>query len=96
MRWEEKFCLAAFVLALVLAFTRTLYADLLPGLAPAYSMLTLGFICFFVMITSKNGEKKPLMTWEDAQKGVMWGMMLLFASGMAMGSLLNGTGEHAI
>ena len=92
MRWEEKFCLGAFVLALILAFTRSLYADLLPGLAPAYSMLTLGFICFFVMITSKDGEKKPLMTWEDAQKGVMWGMMLLFASGMAMGSLLNGTG----
>ena len=92
MKWEEKFCLGAFVLALLLAFTRTLYADLLPGLAPAYSMLTLGFICFFVMITSKDGEKKPLMTWEDAQKGVMWGMMLLFASGMAMGSLLNGTG----
>ena len=65
MRWEEKFCLGAFVLALILAFTRSLYADLLPGLAPAYSMLTLGFI---------------------------WGMMLLFASGMAMGSLLNGTG----
>ena len=92
MKWEEKFCLTAFVLALILAFTRTWYASLLPGLAPAYSMLTLGFICFFVMIKAKNGEKKPLMTWEQAQSGVMWGMMLLFASGMAMGKLLNGTG----
>lgn len=91
MKWEEKFCLGAFVLALALAFTRTFYAALLPGLAPAYSMLTIGFISFFVVIT-RNGKKESLMTWEDAQKNMMWGMMLLFASGMAMGKLLNSSG----
>ena len=94
MKWEEKFCLGAFVLALLLAFTRTWYAALLPGLAPAYSMLTLGFICFFVM-TKRNGKSVALLTWEEAQHGMMWGMMLLFASGMAMGKLLNGSGASA-
>lgn len=91
MKGIEKFCLGAFVLALLLAFTRTWYASLLPGLAPAYSMLTLGFICFFVVV-KKDGQSSPLLTWEEAQHGMMWGMMLLFASGMAMGKLLNGTG----
>lgn len=91
MKGIEKFCLGAFVLSLVLAFTRTWYASLLPGLAPAYSMLTLGFICFFVVV-KKDGKSSPLLTWEEAQHGMMWGMMLLFASGMAMGKLLNGTG----
>lgn len=95
MKGIEKFCLGAFVLALLLAFTRTWYASLLPGLAPAYSMLTLGFICFFVTI-KKEGKSVALLTWEEAQKGMMWGMMLLFASGMAMGKLLNGTGASAV
>ena len=54
-------------------------------------MLTLGFICFFVVV-KKDGQSSPLLTWEEAQHGMMWGMMLLFASGMAMGKLLNGTG----
>lgn len=94
MKWEEKFCLGAFVLALLLAFTRSLYASILPGLAPAYSMLTLGFICFFVII-KKQGKPAALLTWEEAQSGMMWGMMVLFASGMAMGKLLNGSGASA-
>lgn len=95
MKGIEKFCLGAFVLALILAFTRTWYASLLPGLAPAYSMLTLGFVCFFVTI-KKEGKPAALLTWEEAQHGMMWGMMLLFASGMAMGKLLNGSGASAI
>ncbi len=95
MKGIEKFCLGAFILALLLTFTRTWYASLLPGLAPAYSMLTLGFICFFITI-KKEGKSVALLTWEEAQRDMMWGMMLLFASGMAMGKLLNGTGASNV
>lgn len=85
----EKVCLTLFLVALVLAFTRPLYAELLPGMVPAYSFLTIGFICFFLYM---KGTHEPIMTWEAAQKGTMWGMMILFASGLAMGKLLNGSG----
>ena len=95
MKGIEKFCLGAFILALLLTFTRTWYASLLPGLAPAYSMLTLGFICLFITI-KKEGKSVALLTWEEAQRDMMWGMMLLFASGMAMGKLLNGTGASNV
>ncbi len=50
--------------------------------------MTIGFLCFFITLRDKG----PLLTWETAQKGTMWGMMILFASGLAMGKLLNGSG----
>lgn len=46
-------------------------------------------------MTKRNGKSVALLTWEEAQHGMMWGMMLLFASGMAMGKLLNGSGASA-
>lgn len=84
----EKVCGVLFLLAMVLAFTRPLYAELLPGMVPAYSFLTIGFACFFLSVKDKGA----VMTWEAAQKGTMWGMMILFASGLAIGKLLNGSG----
>ena len=33
-----------------------------------------------------------LLTWEFAEKGVMWGMLFLFAGGLALGSLVTETG----
>lgn len=91
MKPVEKICGSMFLVAMLLAFTRPLYAAILPGLVPAYSFLTIGFICFF--LTMKEGG--PLLTWEHAQKGTLWGMMILFASGLAMGKLLNGSGASA-
>lgn len=57
-------------------------------MVPAYSFLTIGFACFFLSVKDKGA----VMTWEAAQKGTMWGMMILFASGLAIGKLLNGSG----
>ena len=88
---EEKLCLALAFLAAIGAFTRPFYADILPGLAPAYIFLTIGFICFF--ITTDNNEY--LLTWETTEKGAMWGMMILFAGGLALGKLLNESGASA-
>lgn len=88
MKRDEKLCAALFLLALIGAFTRPLYADILPALSPAYIFLTIGFICFFITLA----DKSFLLTWENAQRGTMWGMMILFAGGMALGQLINGSG----
>jgi sodium-dependent dicarboxylate transporter 2/3/5 len=88
MKRDEKVCLALALLATIGAFTRPLYADILPGLAPAYIFLTIGFACFFIT----TNDKGFLLTWETAQKGTMWGMMILFAGGLALGKLLNSSG----
>ena len=94
MKKVEKISLSLFILAFVLSFARPLYAHLLPDLAPAYIFVFLGFICFFLTYR-ENEEKKPLLTWAVAEKGMLWGMMVLFASGLAMGQLLNGSGASA-
>ena len=33
-----------------------------------------------------------MMTWDHAQANVMWGMMLLFGGGLALGKVVNGSG----
>jgi sodium-dependent dicarboxylate transporter 2/3/5 len=88
MKRDEKICGSLFILGLLGAFTRPLYASILPGFGPAYIFLTIGFISFFIT-TQKDGF---LLTWESAQKGSMWGMMILFAGGLAIGKLLNTSG----
>lgn len=88
MKRDEKICLALFVLAMAGAFLRPLYADALPYFTPAYVFLALGFLCFFLTTV----EGKFMLTWETAEKETLWGMMILFAGGLAMGNLLNGSG----
>lgn len=91
MKRDEKICLFLFVLAMFGAFARPLFAGIFPGLTPAFIFLTIGFACFFV-VTSERGL---LLSWETAQKGTLWGMMILFAGGLAMGKLINGSGASA-
>ena len=84
----EKIALTLFLLATLLAFLRPLYAALLPGMKPAYVFLSLGLLVF--VLRDENGG--AMLTWDYAQSHVMWGMMFLFASGMALGRMLIGTG----
>lgn len=42
--------------------------------------------------TFEDEDGKALLTWEFAEKGVMWGMLFLFAGGLALGSLVTETG----
>ena len=91
MKRDEKICSILFKTAMLAAFTRPLYADILPGLAPDYVYLTLGCLCFFITAADKGF----LLKWEEAQKGMMWGMMILFAGGMALGKLINDSGATA-
>ncbi len=88
LRRGEAIGLTVFALATLLAFLRPLYAGLLPGMKPAYVFLTLGLLLF--VLRDEKGE--PMMDWKFAESHVMWGMMFLFASGMALGRALIETG----
>lgn len=88
MRLGEKISLVLFVTATVLAFIRPVYAAWLPALKPAYAFLIIGLLAF----TFEDEDGKALLTWEFAEKGVMWGMLFLFAGGLALGSLVTETG----
>lgn len=80
--------LAAFFLAAGLSFTRQLYQARLPDLKPGFIFLFFGGCMFFL----RDGEKKPVISWELVEKDMMWGMFFLFAGGTALGALVNGSG----
>lgn len=88
MKRGERIGLWLFVLAAVLVFLRPLYDGLVPGLKPAYSFLCCGFCMFFL----HDENAKPMLTWKYAEHNIMWGMMFLFASGMALGRVMIETG----
>lgn len=96
MKNVEKISLVLFIIAMVGSFLRPLYADILPGLVPAYLFLITGFLNFVIVATNKKGVKEPLLSWDVAQKEVMWGMLLLFAGGLALGEILTGSGANDV
>ena len=88
MSYEEKIALVLFVLATVLAFTRQLYQSILPGLKPAYVFIICAIVSF--LLTNKNGER--IMVWKNVQGKIIWGLMYIFAGGLAAGTLINKSG----
>lgn len=90
MKKDEKISLVLFVAAMLGSFIRPLYATLLPGLVPAYLFLILGCVNFVIV----GMNKEMLLDWDEAQKEVMWGMLLLFAGGLALGQILTGSGAN--
>lgn len=88
MSYEEKTALVLFVLATVLAFTRQLYQSILPGLKPAYVFIICAIVSF--ILTNKNGER--IMVWKNVQGKIIWGLMYIFAGGLAAGTLINKSG----
>ena len=88
MKRGEKIGLALFILATLLSFLRPLFAGVLPAMKPAYLFLLLGMFLFFL----RDEEHKPMLTWKYAEGHVMWGMIALFASGLALGRLVIETG----
>jgi sodium-dependent dicarboxylate transporter 2/3/5 len=87
MSVQEKWGFVLFAVASLLAFTRPLYAGLVPAFSPAYAFLTFALLCF---VLRPRGEH--LMTWEYAQGKMMWGLFYLFAGGTALGRILSETG----
>jgi len=90
MSIQEKWGFLLFVAAAFLAFTRPLYADLIPAFTPAYAFLSFAILCFVIRPQGEN-----LMTWEYAQGKMMWGLFYLFAGGTALGRVLSETGTAA-
>lgn len=84
VRKSEKIGFLIFALATVCAFIRPLFADYLPAMKPAYVFLFFGMLMFF--LRDENGE--VMLTAKYAESHVMWGMIFLFASGLALGRLL--------
>ncbi|MGI6721040.1 MAG: SLC13 family permease [Anaerovoracaceae bacterium] len=64
----EKWALGLFLVAVILAFTRQLYQDALPGLKPAYVFIVCAILAFIV--TKNDGTR--LITWRTAEKAVRW------------------------
>jgi len=88
MSRSEKIAIVLFLCTILLAFTRPLYEKILPQFAPPYAFLAAGVLAFFI-----QGEGgKPLISWEYAVKNINWSLAILFAGGMAAGSLLVSTG----
>lgn len=88
MSKEEITVLIIFCVAVLFAFTRKLYAEILPGLKPAYVFVICSVFCFFVM--SDTGEKK--IRWKQIQGKIEFEMIFIFAGGLAAGTLMNETG----
>ena len=87
MSAPERWGLAFFGAAMLLAFTRQAYASVLPGLTPAFAFLVFGILSFTIR---HAGE--PLLKWEYAQSHMIWGLIYLFAGGSALGQILSDTG----
>ena len=83
-----KASMVIFFVAAILAFTRGLYQQLLPTLKPGYIFLIGGLLMFFL----KDEHGEAVVTWEKAEKNLMWGLFFLFSGGTALGALVNGSG----
>jgi len=91
MSREEKFSALLFVIAVLLAFARPLYATILPSFTPPYAFLTLGLICF-ILPGKMNGR---LLTFEYTLPKMSWGLYYLVAGGLALGTFITKSGTAA-
>lgn len=89
---DEIICGTLFILTVIGSFLRPLYANILPNLEPAYLFLTTGGMMF---ILSKK-DKNTFIEWEEAEKESLWGMMLLFGGGIALGNIITNSGASYI
>lgn len=90
MSRDEKISLTLFIAATLLAFLRPLYAEILPGVKPAYVFLALGLIA--IICPSGNPTRNTLLSWKEAEQGVLWGLLFIFAGGTALGAVITDTG----
>ncbi len=84
----ESWSLALFIIPTVLSFLRPLYQSYLPNLKPAYLFIIFAVLSFF--ITKEDGER--LLSWKVTQKRIVWDLLYVFAGGLALGTMINGSG----
>ena len=92
IRKSEIIGFSLFFVAMVLSFVRPYYMKLLPLMKPAYVFFFFGMLTFVL----KDENDKPMLTWKVAEKKLGWGMMFLFAGGLALGKLVTDTGAAKI
>ena len=82
--WVIRFLPLLFIIMLLILA----YLLHLPLMKPAYVFFTFGMLTF--MLRNETGQL--LLTWREAEKGIMWGMIFLFSGGLALGQLITKTG----
>jgi len=92
MNRDEKISLLLFTVAVVLSFTRELYAPVLPELKPAVAFLICGMAAFLI----RKIDGKPMLDWKEAQKGILWGMIFMLGGGLAIGFMIAESGAAAV
>lgn len=88
MTGKEWLSLVLFLTGAALAFSRPLYAAWFPAMKPAYVFLLFAMACFFI----RDRQGTPLLTWEKTEKQIMWGLLILFGGGLALGTVVTETG----
>lgn len=92
MSRAEIISLILFLAATVLSFVRGLFSDFLPGLKPAYIFL----LCAVLTFLPHRADGTRVMEWKTVQKKIVWGLMYVFAGGLALGKLITGSGADAM
>lgn len=88
MNFEQISSLLLFIIATVLSFTRQFYQNIFPGLKPAYVFIICAILSF--LIVSHDGNR--IMRWKSVQTKLVWELIYIFAGGLALGTLINGSG----
>ncbi|MBN2558983.1 MAG: anion permease [Clostridia bacterium] len=84
----EAAVLLLFLFAVALSFTRPFYQGLFPGFTPPFAFLLMGLMTFLI----KPRGHGRLMDWNYTAANINWGLLILFAGGLAAGGLITGTG----
>ncbi len=84
--------LTIFLSAIILAFIRPLYQDIFPHLKPAYVFVLCASLTFII----KDENEKPVMKWNVVQKEILWELMYIFASGLAIGTIVTQSGTDIL
>ena len=90
---NEIVVLTLFLIAMVLTFLRPLYASVFPNLSPFFVFFIFGLSLFFVPSEKRTDEPtERILTWEFASQKILWGLLILFSGGLALGDLMIKTG----
>jgi len=65
-------------------------SDIAPGIGDATIGIT-GALLLFLIHTTRDGNRRPLLTWEEA-RAIPWGVLLLFGGGLSLAAAMESTG----
>lgn len=65
-------------------------SDIAPGIGDATIGIS-GAILLFLIHTTRDGNRRPLLTWDEA-RAIPWGVLLLFGGGLSLAAAMESTG----